>query len=130
MAPATLRLFIKIEPNADNRLLRITADSGASFRSSELQLEGLDSPKSHLHVWNGLTPGDYCLEATLVRVTGRSVSTRLAYRVLGPAVNPGGVPTSACLGGPTFTSVDGWGPTSLALQGPRESRSGEGWARR
>jgi hypothetical protein len=40
MAPATIRVRVGVEPAADNRVLNVIADSGAYYRSSEIQLDG------------------------------------------------------------------------------------------
>ena len=40
MAPATIRVRVGVAPDADNRVLNVIADSGAYYRSSEIQLDG------------------------------------------------------------------------------------------
>ncbi|MDP6582823.1 MAG: hypothetical protein QF681_19390 [Vicinamibacterales bacterium] len=99
-----------------------SAALGASFRGSELELEGLDSPKSRLHIWKGLDAGDSCLEAKLARVPGQRLTTRSACCVMGAGLNLCGIPGRACLGPLT---VDGWAQGSLAEHGQRASQLDE-----
>jgi hypothetical protein len=45
LAPVNLRVSVRIEPNADNRVLMIVADSPQFYRSSQIQLEGDRAPR-------------------------------------------------------------------------------------
>ena len=43
-APAFLRIQVRVAPSVENRSLEIIADSATFYRSSEIQLEGDQSP--------------------------------------------------------------------------------------
>lgn len=79
-----LRLLATVERHADNRRLRVVVDSGSFYRSSEIQIDGIEAPRNHELRWQPFPAGAYCIEATLVRVTGESLTSRRNYRVVGP----------------------------------------------
>ena len=83
-APATVRIRARIEPNVENRLLTIVADGPNFYRSSEMQLDGEEAPKT-VELWFREVPaGDYEVSAILTttsdrrRVTARSSMTVLS----------------------------------------------------
>jgi hypothetical protein len=84
MTSAELRLVATVERDADNRRLRVVIDSGSFYRSSELQLDGLEAPRLHDLRWQPFPVGSYCVVTTLFKATGQSVSSRRRYRVVGP----------------------------------------------
>ena len=50
MAPADVIVYVTVEPSADNRMLKVSAEVGGLFRSSELSLQGEGSARiSILH---------------------------------------------------------------------------------
>src|SRR5918993_5875088 len=61
-----LRAQIWIPRDSDNRVLRITLDSGSFYRSSDVPLEGDRAPQSHTLVWHALPPGSYEVTVQLV----------------------------------------------------------------
>lgn len=63
--PTRLKVIVRIEANADNRALRIEADSGSFYRSSDVSLEG-DAAAPLQVVWfDRLPAGQYRLTAQL-----------------------------------------------------------------
>jgi len=58
-APSLLRVRVRIEPEADNRSLTVTVDSGEFYRSSEMPLDGDRAPKTIQLEFPGLPEGDY-----------------------------------------------------------------------
>ncbi|MBI4886794.1 MAG: hypothetical protein HY824_06855 [Acidobacteria bacterium] len=62
-APATVRFMVAVQPNADNRMLRIEADSTDMFRSSEVSLSGAGEKRLHSFTYTGLPAGSYTLRA-------------------------------------------------------------------
>ncbi len=70
-APATLRITVRVDPNADNRAFELIADSGAFFRSSVVTLEGERGPKTSTFEFRGLPAGDYEIRGTLYDYNGR-----------------------------------------------------------
>src|SRR5687768_1624141 len=70
MAPADLRGFVRVTPDAGNRMLRVVVDSDDFYRSSDIQLEGDRSPQSHFLQWRALPPGDYKVVVTVFGAEG------------------------------------------------------------
>src|SRR5438132_6176518 len=58
-APATVRVRTRIEPSAENRILTIVADGEDLYRSSEIQLNGDQAPKTVELLFSALPGGDY-----------------------------------------------------------------------
>jgi hypothetical protein len=64
--PATVRITVAVEPNADNRALRIEADGDRLFRSSEVILEGEDGKRIHTVEFKNLPAGSYTIRAAVL----------------------------------------------------------------
>ncbi|HEY5619297.1 MAG TPA: hypothetical protein VIK60_15260 [Vicinamibacterales bacterium] len=64
--PATVRFVVAVEPDADNRTLRIEADSSNMFRASEVSLKGADEKRLHTFTFKNLSAGDYTLRAQVL----------------------------------------------------------------
>jgi hypothetical protein len=64
--PATVRFIVAVEPNADNRKLRIEADSGEMFRASEVALMGAGEKRLHTFTLKNLSAGNYTLRAQVL----------------------------------------------------------------
>ena len=71
MAPATVQLNVRVTPRKENRLLRVTLDSGTYYRSSDLPLEGADAATMHLIRWPGVPSGEYVVLVELFRSNGK-----------------------------------------------------------
>jgi hypothetical protein len=69
-APATVRISARIDPNEDNRLLAIAADAEEFYRSSEIQLNGAEAPKTIELRFPSLPAGDYEIAAALIDSSG------------------------------------------------------------
>lgn len=78
-----LRAQIWIPRHSDNRILRITLDSGAFYRSSDVPLEGDRAPQSHTLVWHALPPGAYEVTIQLVGTTRVKQVLRRELLVIG-----------------------------------------------
>ena len=61
--PATVRFMVAVEPEAENRTLRIEADSDDMFRASEISLNGVDEKRLHTITFKNLQAGHYLLRA-------------------------------------------------------------------
>jgi hypothetical protein len=61
--PATVRILVAVEPDAENRALRIEADSDHMYRSSELALTGATDKRLHSIEFRNLPAGAYVLRA-------------------------------------------------------------------
>jgi hypothetical protein len=65
MAPATIRVRLKVEPMTDNRVLDVVADSGEFYRLSEVSLDGASAPRTITVEFSGLPGGTYVLHGEL-----------------------------------------------------------------
>lgn len=81
--PATVKIQITVEPDAANRLLRVVADDGIHFRSSDVDLHGVDGPRTSWIEWRELRAGDYDVQAIVGRADGDVLHARAALHVLG-----------------------------------------------
>ncbi len=82
-APATVRVRARIEPNADNRRLTIVADGVAFYRSSEIQIDGEQAPRTFELAFRDLPGGEYEVSAILTDTVGRQRAiARQATRVM------------------------------------------------
>ena len=61
--PATVRFMVAVEPDAENRTLRIEADSNDMFRASEITLNGASEKRLHNVEFRNLPAGYYTLRA-------------------------------------------------------------------
>src|SRR5262245_26083174 len=71
-APATVQLKVHVPPQAENRRLRVTLDSGVYLRSSDLPLEGDQAAALHLFRWPGVPSGSYVVFVELILSNGKS----------------------------------------------------------
>ena len=70
-APATVRIRARIEPSDRNRTLTIVADGAEFYRSSEIQLDGDQAPKTVELRFTDVPSGDYEVYAVLTDAFGR-----------------------------------------------------------
>ena len=71
MAPADLLIYVTVEKSADNRLLRVTAESDDFFRASEVALAGEESARITILHFRELPQGSYDVKADVVGANGR-----------------------------------------------------------
>lgn len=71
-APAQVRIRAIVTPSAENRGLRVTADSGEFFRSSYLPLDGADAAPITDTSFKNLPGGEYQVSVTLVDSQGHA----------------------------------------------------------
>jgi hypothetical protein len=71
-APANLVVCATIPADAENRAVRIVAESDDFYRSSELQLEGERAARTNTFEFRSLPPGTYQVSANLMGADGRS----------------------------------------------------------
>ena len=87
-APTNLTIRVHVEPDADNRALEVVAESGEYYRSSCIQLDGVDTPRTISLEMRNLPGGDYDVRSALINSTGRErAAVRAQVRVLGSAGN-------------------------------------------
>lgn len=68
--PATVRLTLNVLPRSANRVAVIEADSGDQFTSSEVQLDGDQSARTHQLYFRDLPAGSYDVRVVLLRADG------------------------------------------------------------
>jgi hypothetical protein len=70
-APATLIVRATITADPHNRAIEVSADSGDFFRSSSMQLEGENAPRTNVFEFRSLPPGTYEIRARLIGDDGQ-----------------------------------------------------------
>jgi hypothetical protein len=71
-APANLIVRATILADADNRAVEIVAESEDFYRSSEIQLQGENAPRTNMFEFRSLPPGTYEVRANLRGANGES----------------------------------------------------------
>ncbi len=64
--PATVEITVAVEPEQENRTLRIEADGDRYFRSSEITLEGSSEKRLHTVEFRNLPAGTYEVRAEVL----------------------------------------------------------------
>ncbi len=75
LAPVNLRVTVRVESNADNRVLTIVADSPEFYRSSQIPLEGDRAPKTFTIEYPNVPGGQYEVTSVLFNSMGRERAT-------------------------------------------------------
>jgi hypothetical protein len=75
LAPVNLRVSVRVEPNAENRILTIVADSPQFYRSSQIPLEGDRAPKMFTIEYPNVPGGQYEVTSVLLNTIGRERAT-------------------------------------------------------
>ena len=87
-APTDLTIRVQVEPNGDNRALEVVAESGEYYRSSRIQLDGADAPRTISLEIRNLPGGDYEVRGALIDGAGRErAAARRQVIVLGSSGN-------------------------------------------
>ena len=75
--PATVQMIIAIEPDAQNRTLRVEADGDNMFCATEVQLSGDKEQRLHTVQFKNLAAGGYTLRAQVLSTSSvRSQATQ------------------------------------------------------
>jgi hypothetical protein len=85
-APTHLTIRVHVEPNPDNRILEVVTESVGYYRSSRVQLDGDDAPRTTSLEVRNLPGGNYEVRGALIDQAGHEravVRTRVV--VLGSA---------------------------------------------
>lgn len=78
-APAVLTIRVTVEPSTQNRSLQIVAESGSFYRSSEIDLDGMNSTHLQVLEYRNLPAGVYQVTSVLMGSDGpRAKAVRLA----------------------------------------------------
>jgi hypothetical protein len=84
-APSNLTIRVHVEPDSSNRALEVVADSGEYYRSSQIQLDGTEAPRTISLEIRNLPGGDYDVRGALLNSAGRERSAvHMQVIVLGP----------------------------------------------
>ena len=64
--PATVQMVVAVEPNAENRVLRVEADGDNMFCATEVSLQGDKEQRLHTIQFKNLAAGEYTLRAQVL----------------------------------------------------------------
>ena len=82
--PTNLTIHLSIEPDSENRVIRVIAESGKFYRSSEIELDGDRAPRTSVFQYRGVPAGDYEVRSVLLGARGQERATvSRAVTVLG-----------------------------------------------
>jgi len=73
-APARVVVRVTFQPDADNRFLRVVAESPTFYRSSEIQIDGNNSAPVNVFEFRDLPEGMYDVTSVLVGTQGPRAS--------------------------------------------------------
>ncbi|SRR5713101_8214647 len=80
-APAVLTLRVSVQSAAENRMLQVVAESPDFYRSSEIQIDGANTPPLNVFEFRNLPTGTYRVTGVLVGVNGRRAMISQLARV-------------------------------------------------
>jgi hypothetical protein len=85
-APTNLTIRLHVEPDAVNRTLEVVAESGEYYRSSSIQLDGSEAPRTISFEFRNVPGGNYDVRGTLVSSAGKArAAVRQHVIVIDPA---------------------------------------------
>jgi hypothetical protein len=70
-APSNLVIRTSLEPDADNRVMEVIAESSEFYRSSSIPLEGDRAPRTVTFEFRSLPPGEYDVTAVVIGTGGQ-----------------------------------------------------------
>jgi hypothetical protein len=70
-APTNLAIRLHVEPDAGNRALEVVAESGGYYRSSRIQLDGTEAPRTIAIEFRNVPGGDYDVRGSLINSGGK-----------------------------------------------------------
>jgi len=70
LAGTYVQARIRVHPDVQNRLLRISVESPNYFRSSDVMLNGADAAATHVVPWRARPAGSYAVVAVVYGVEG------------------------------------------------------------
>ena len=86
LAPAFVRIQATVHPDAENRALRVVAQSDDFYRATEIQIEGDRGPSVRVVEFPGLPSGLYHVDVFLLGSVGQRAAASALVRV---ASSPG-----------------------------------------
>jgi hypothetical protein len=88
--PATVQLIVAVEPNAENRTLRVEADGDNMFCATELSLAGDREQRLHTIQFKNLAAGEYTLRAQVLSTSSVRSQAEQGIMVTGDGTQTGG----------------------------------------
>ena len=86
-APTNLMIRLHVVPDPANRALEVIAESGEYYRSSTIQLDGSDAPRTISFEFRDVPGGNYDVRGTLISSNGKArASVRQHVIVIDQAV--------------------------------------------
>ena len=77
-----VRATVRTPRDPRNRELRVVVEGADFFASSDVQLDGVDAPTTHLFNWRELPGGPYRVDAILLRENGERTTVTSCFAVL------------------------------------------------
>jgi hypothetical protein len=84
-APAVLTIRVNVEPSTDNRLLQVVAECATFYRSSEIELDGMDATAHQVVEFRNVPAGLYQVTGVLVGTQGPLATVLRMAKVEAPA---------------------------------------------
>jgi hypothetical protein len=78
-----LHATVRVDPQDENRTLRVSLDGPLYYASTDVQLDGAGAARVHDMWWRFLPPGEYAVTATLECASGRRFVQSQRMRVIG-----------------------------------------------
>jgi hypothetical protein len=88
--PATVQMVVAIEPDAQNRRLRVEADGSNMFCATELTLAGDKEQRLHTIQFKNLAAGEYTLRAQVLSNSSVRSQAEQEIMVTGDGTSPSG----------------------------------------
>ena len=88
--PATVQLVVAVEPNAENRTIRVEADGDNMFCATEIQLQGAREQRLHTVEFKNLSAGGYTLRAQVMSNSNVRSQAEQEIMVAGDGAETGG----------------------------------------
>jgi hypothetical protein len=88
--PATVQLVVAIEPDAENRTLRVEADGDTMFCATEIELAGAKEQRLHTIQFKNLSAGGYTLRAEVLSNSAVRSQATQELMVTGDGTEPDG----------------------------------------
>jgi hypothetical protein len=87
--PATVQLVVAVEPDAENRTLRVEADGDSMFCATEIELAGAGEARLHTVQFKNLSAGGYTLRAEVLSNSAVRSQATQEIMVTGDGTEPG-----------------------------------------
>jgi hypothetical protein len=81
-APTNLTIRVHIDLDADNRTLEVVADSGAYYRSSQIQIDGADAPRTISIEIRNVPGGNYEVRGVLINSAGKQRASARTHAIV------------------------------------------------